>query len=76
MKGAYAMYNDRDKAVMWPQEHRHIAGFGCAVLVVLDAVVVHLGLLSLGAGVAAGVAGVAYIALTTWLYTRQPKRKN
>ena len=69
------MHNDREKAAMWTQEHRHVAAYGCAVLLFLDAVVVHLNLLSERAGFAAGAASVVYVALMTWLYTRKPKRK-
>ena len=69
------IFNDLHKAVTWASEHWHIAGFACAALLVVDVWLVYLNLLTVRAGMAAGIAGVAYVVMETWRSTR-PDRSN
>ena len=64
------IFNDRHKAVTWASEHWHIAGFACAALLVVDVWLIYLNLLTVRAGTAAGIAGVAYVFMETWRSTR------
>lgn len=66
--------NDRKRAVLWAKEHWHIAGFACACLPVLAAILVKLGVLTERAAVAAVFVAVAYVVFTTWRYTRNTEK--
>lgn len=66
--------NDRKRAVLWAKEHWHIAGFACACLPVLAAILVKLEVLTERSAVAAVLVAVAYVVLTTWRYTRDTEK--
>ena len=63
------MHNDRNLAVIWAREHWHVAFFACACLPVVGAVLVELDVVTVRAAVAAVLAAVAYVLLTTWVFT-------
>ncbi len=63
------MYNDKKRAVLWAKEHWHVAGFICACLPVVGAVLVDLGVLTVRAAVVATLAAVVYVLMTTWSST-------
>jgi hypothetical protein len=60
--------------VLWAKEHWHIAGFACACLPVLAAILVRLAVLTERAAVAAVLVAVAYVVFTTWRYTRNTEQ--
>lgn len=66
-------YNDGSRALQWPKEHWHVAFFGCLCILLLASILVNLGLLSLRAGVAAGLCSVIYVLMVTWQYTHSSK---
>jgi Uri superfamily endonuclease len=57
-------------AVIWAKEHWHVAFFACACLPVVGAVLVELGVVTVRCAVAAVLASIAYVLLTTWDFTR------
>lgn len=63
-------FNDAEKARLWPKEHWHVALYGLGVLAFVTAVLVELHVLTERAAVAAFLASVVYVLLTTWQYTR------
>lgn len=67
------MNDDRHLAVMWAREHWHLAIFACACLPIIAAFLVYVDVVSERAAWAATAAGIVYILLTTWLYTRRQK---
>jgi hypothetical protein len=66
-------YNDGAKAVTWAKEHWHVAGFIAACVIVLGGVLASWGLLSERAGLAAVLASLVYVALTTWISTHDKR---
>ncbi len=67
----HALRNDLDRVRASPREHWHVSLFICAVVSLVAVTLVHWGLVSARAGVAAGLAGVLYVLLTTWFAARR-----
>lgn len=63
-------HNDQYKAVTWAKEHWHVAGFICLCLPIASAILVKFGLLNTRVAVAACIASMLYVGLTTWFATR------
>lgn len=63
------MRNDKKLAVLWAKEHWQIAAFACVCLPVIGAVLVDLDVVSVRGAVAATVAAIAYVLMTTWNFT-------
>jgi hypothetical protein len=70
------MHNDKKRAVIWAREHWHVALFVCACLPVLGAVLVDLHVVTVRGAVAAVVAAVVYVLVTTWKFTHDPGDEN
>jgi hypothetical protein len=67
--------NDLRHVAEWPDIHWHIAGFVCACIPVLAAMLVSFGVLSVFTAVCAAVLAIAYILLVTWYYARGGDKK-
>ena len=64
------MRRDLDRARSSPREHWHAAVFICACVGLVAVALAHWRLMSPRAATAAGIAGVVYVVLTTWIDTR------
>jgi maltodextrin utilization protein YvdJ len=63
------MHNDKNLAVLWAKEHWHVALFACLCLPFVGAVLVDLDVVTVRGAVAATVAAIAYVLMTTWNFT-------
>lgn len=64
--------NDPYRVAHWPDMHWNIAGFICACIPVLAAILVSLDVLSVVAATCSAAIAIAYVLLLTWHYARRP----
>jgi Flp pilus assembly protein TadB len=69
------MKSDRQKAQMWPKEHRVLAMCVCVCVVILALVATYLGIMTARAAFAASLLAIIYVVLMTHYYTR-PSKEN
>lgn len=66
--------NDHHRVADWPEMHWNIAGFVCACIPVLAAILVSLNVLSEFIAICTAVAAVLYVLLLTWYYARDSEK--
>jgi len=64
------MKHDRQKALMWPEEHWTLARVICICVVVLGLALSGLGLVSAPTALIATLLGIVYVLVLTRQYTR------
>lgn len=62
--------NDHHRVGDWPNLHWNVAGFVCACIPVLAAILVSLGVLSALIATCAAAVAIAYVLFLTWYYAR------
>jgi hypothetical protein len=67
------MQIDREKARVWPEEHRVLAKCVCIGVAILGLVLTDLGIMTARAAFAASLLAIIYVVLLTYLCTRRSR---
>lgn len=65
--------NDHKRVHDWPKMHWNIAGFICACIPALAALLVSLKVLSVIAATCAAIVAITYVVLLTWHFSHTSK---